>query len=102
VIATSASAPARTGQRFNYNAAVLSLRTTGQRFPSCRTQSDPWGTGAATIFFANDGSVSKVLVGPPFTHTTTGDCVTSKLQEAQAPPFDGPQGVVIYHYFIPP
>jgi hypothetical protein len=89
------------GKPFNRTAAITSLRKIGGSFPACRDATRLWGSGQATISFAPDGSVSSVVVGPPFAKTLAGDCVADKLRAAQAPPYDGKPGVVVYRFVIP-
>jgi hypothetical protein len=60
-----------------------------------------WGIASANVTFANDGTVSHVAVGIPFTGTTTGQCVTDALSVAKVPPFAGKPGVVAYKFLVP-
>jgi hypothetical protein len=59
-----------------------------------------WGYASATVTFANDGSVDKVAVGPPFAGTPTGSCAAEALSTARTTPFSGAPGVVTYRFYV--
>ena len=61
-----------------------------------------WGAASATVSFGNDGSVTHVAVGPPFSGTGTGACVSEALQTAKMPPFGGKPGTLVYRFFVAP
>jgi hypothetical protein len=67
----------------------------------CRHGSN-WGHGYATVAFANDGSVDRVLVDPPFSRTVTGKCVADALGAARIPSFAGYKGYYRFHFYIAP
>jgi hypothetical protein len=60
-----------------------------------------WGIASANVTFGNDGTVSHISVGIPFTGTTTGQCVADALQTARVPPFAGKPAVLSYKFFVP-
>jgi hypothetical protein len=59
-----------------------------------------WGHGYSTIVFANDGSVDRVLIDPPFSRTVTGQCVAQALSSAHTGPFDGRTAYLRLHFFV--
>jgi hypothetical protein len=57
----------------------------------------------ATVTFATDGSIARIVIGPPFTNTPTGDCVAEAMNSAHPIPAFGPRPVVfIATFFVPP
>ena len=60
-----------------------------------------WGIASADVTFGNDGAISHIAVGIPFTGTTTGQCVSDALSVAKVPPYAGKLGVVSYRFVIP-
>ena len=82
--------PQHTG-RFSPVAARHALYDVGRKVARCR-HGRYWGSGYATIVFANDGSVDHVLVDPPFSKTMAGKCVAETLSSATIPSFTGKPG----------
>jgi serine/threonine protein kinase len=81
-------------------AAKQALEAASRDLARCRL-GKVWGIATATVTFANDGTVSQVVVSIPFTGTTTGQCVSDALKTAQAPAFAGKPGVVAYRFLVP-
>jgi hypothetical protein len=81
-------------------AARRSLDALSGEAMKCR-RDQTWGTAHATVSFNNDGSVSSVGIGPPFTNTPAGECVAQALGAAHVPSFGG-RGVFVYQFFIAP
>jgi hypothetical protein len=54
------------------------------------------------VTFANDGSVNKVAIGPPFAGTQSGSCAQEALASAHTTPFGGTPGVVTYKFYVAP
>jgi len=90
-----------THKPFNPYKAKLALDKVGRDLRACRTADGLWGTGGATVYFANDGTVDHIALGPPYRGAPAGTCVTDKLKTAEAPPFDGPPQPVIYMFMVP-
>jgi hypothetical protein len=84
---------------FSVYAARRALDGTSRNVLSCR-RDKKWGVALATVTFANDGSVSHVVVGVPFRGTPTGECVADDLSAARVAPFAGRQGVMVYQFFV--
>jgi eukaryotic-like serine/threonine-protein kinase len=90
-----------THKPFNPYKAKLALDKVAKDLRSCRTADGLWGTGGATVYFANDGTVDHIALGPPYRGAPAGTCVTDRLKTAEAPPFDGPPQPVIYMFMVP-
>jgi serine/threonine protein kinase len=90
--------PLHTG-RFSPVAARHALYDVGRKVARCR-HGRYWGSGYATIVFANDGSVDHVLVDPPFSKTVAGKCVAETLSSASIPSFSGKPGSVRLRFNI--
>jgi len=60
-----------------------------------------WGISSASVTFGNDGAVSHIAIGVPFTGTTTGQCVQDALSAVKVLPFPGKPVVVTYRFFVP-
>jgi eukaryotic-like serine/threonine-protein kinase len=86
---------------FTTAAATRALDATSRTVAKCRL-GKRWGTAMATVTFANDGSVSQVVVGPPFTRTPSGDCVADGLAAAHVKPFAGGSTPMVYRFYIAP
>jgi eukaryotic-like serine/threonine-protein kinase len=84
--------------RFNPSVARHALDAVSRDVLHCR-KGKAWGTAPSTVTFANDGSVSRVVVGSPFRGTTTGQCVSELLSSVTVPPFTG-KGVLDYRFFV--
>jgi hypothetical protein len=65
----------------------------------CR-RDELWGVAHATVTFGNDGTVSNVSIGPPFTGTPAASCVAEALSAAHVPAFAGRPGVFVYQFFV--
>jgi hypothetical protein len=101
--ASVAAAPSPAGPslpRFNATAAQRSLNRATHGLGRCK-RSTLWGVARATVTFAGDGSVSHVVIGPPFTGTATGECVAEAIGTAHAPPFAGTDFVMVTEFFVP-
>ena len=62
----------------------------------------PWGYDLATVTFANDGSVDKVAIAPPFAGTPTGECPKGTLAAARIAPFAGTPHSLGYRFYVAP
>jgi serine/threonine-protein kinase len=97
-----ASAPPLTAlAHFTKGDAKAALDTTAKDVARCK-KGKGWGAASATVSFGNDGSVTHVIVGPPFGGTGTGACVSEALQTARMPPFGGKAGTLVYRFFVAP
>lgn len=86
---------------FSKTDAKAALDATSKDVARCK-KGKGWGVASATVVFGNDGSVSRVAVGTPFTGTGTGACVAEVLQKAKVPPFGGKPGVLMYRFYVAP
>ena len=86
---------------FNKRLAMSALDKVGKNLSECRRTKGLWGIGGATIYFANDGTIDKLDVGPPFRGTPEGTCVTDRLMTAKIGPFAGPAPAVVYNFVVP-
>lgn len=101
-VAIEASAPATSPLlHFSKTDAKAALDATAKDVARCK-KGKGWGVASATVVFGNDGSVSRVVVGTPFTGTGTGACVAEALQAAKMPPFAGKPGVTTYRFYVAP
>jgi hypothetical protein len=87
-----AAAPAATdssGSNFDRTAAATALGTA--QIESCKRPEGPTGSGHIKVTFANDGSVSAVVLDAgPFNGTLAGQCIENRFSLARVPPFTGP------------
>jgi hypothetical protein len=95
----TASGPPPTAH-FPAFAARQALDAAGREIVHCR-RGKVWGISSANVTFANDGTVSNVVVGVPFTGTQTGQCVVDALSTAKVPPFAGKAPVLAYRFLVP-
>lgn len=84
---------------FSAAAAKQALDALGSDVSRCR-HGRVWGVATATVHFANDGTVSQVVIGVPFTGTSTGACVSETLATARVGAFGGKPGIVPYRFFV--
>jgi hypothetical protein len=84
---------------FSGAAAKRALDGTSRDVLKCH-RGKVWGVGSAWVTFANDGTVSRVVLGGPFHGTPCGDCVTEALSAAHVAPFLGKPGSVNYRFFV--
>jgi hypothetical protein len=94
-----ASAPVTPLAHFSKTDAKAALDATAKDVARCK-KGKGWGPAWATVYFGNDGSVSRVVVGPPFGGTGTGACVSEALQTAKMTPFGGKPGVMTYRFVV--
>lgn len=85
---------------FSVKAARNALNTTGREVAKCR-RTKLWGVGEASVTFANDGTVSHVVIGAPFRGTPSGECVSGVMSAVQVAPFAGKPATINYKFFIP-
>lgn len=86
---------------FNKRVALAALAKVGKDLSVCRRHNGLWGIGGATVYFANDGTISKLTMGPPFRAAPEGTCVTEQLMTAKIEPFAGPAPAVVYTFVVP-
>ena len=60
-----------------------------------------WGISSASVTFGNDGAVSHIAIGVPFTGTATGQCVSDALSAVKVQPYTGKPVIVTYRFFVP-
>ncbi len=97
--APKAAAPAETTEAvagpFDPSAASAALERAAASASSCRKEGDPSGVASVTVTFAPSGRATNAnLSGPPFSGTTTGGCIASRMRTAKIPPFSGPRMTV--------
>jgi len=81
--------------------AKRTLDSKRRELAKCR-RGKAWGYGLATVTFANDGSVDKIALAPPFAGTHTGECATDTLAAARVAPFAGGPRSVPYKFYVAP
>jgi hypothetical protein len=81
--------------------AKRTLDSKRRELAKCR-RGKAWGYGLATVTFANDGSVDKIALAPPFAGTHTGECATDTLAAARIAPFAGGSRSVPYKFYVAP
>jgi hypothetical protein len=86
---------------FSPPAARRAINSVTRKVARCR-HGRFWGNGYATIVFANNGSVDRVLVDPPFSMTVTGKCVADAFGLAHIASFAGQKGYYRYRFYIAP
>lgn len=67
----------------------------------CKNPKGIWGQSAATVTFANDGTVKDVSIAQPFTGRPQGKCVEEKVRKATMAPFLGKSYPVVYFFYVP-
>jgi len=98
---SSAPAAPEVTTPFSAKAAKATLNATARDVGKCK-RTKLWGTGEASITFASDGTVSRVVIGSPFRGTPSGECVSEVLSAVQIAPFGGLKAATInYKFFIP-
>ena len=98
--AVTSAAPPPTS-RFNKKLALNALDKVGKNLSLCRRPKGLWGIGGATVYFANDGTVANLTMGPPFRGSPEGTCVTDQLMTAKIAPFAGPSPALVYTFVVP-
>jgi serine/threonine-protein kinase len=99
--AANASVVAEGTRKFDYPAAKRSVSQQAKEMALCSKPHGLWGTGGATVHFANDGSVAKVALAPPYRGNEVGECVTQALSKAHVAPFTGTPQPVSHVFFVP-
>jgi len=94
------TAKAKPEAPFAAAAARRALDAKKREFGKCR-RGRTWGHASATVTFANDGSVEKVAVAPPFAGTPTGACAADALASVRVAPFSGAPASLDYHFYVP-
>jgi serine/threonine protein kinase len=94
-------APALHGAPFKSAAAIRALDGKWRDIARCR-RGKLWGKAATTITFANDGSITHVDVGSPFTGTPTADCIAGALTSVRVAPFDDAPAPLVYRVYVAP
>jgi serine/threonine-protein kinase len=87
--------------RFSGAAARRAINSVTRKVARCR-HGRFWGNGYATIVFANDGGVDRVLVDPPFSMTVTGKCVADAFGFAHIASFAGQKGYYRFRFYVAP
>jgi len=81
--------PSTGGIPFDRTAAATALGTA--QIESCKRPEGPTGSGHIKVTFANDGSVSAVVLDAgPFNGTLAGTCIENRFRLARVPTFSGP------------
>jgi hypothetical protein len=96
----SPGAPTSTA-RFSVLAAQRGFLVTSHDIARCK-RSSMWGVAKASVTFANDGSVDHVVIGPPFTGTPTGECVSDVIRTVRVPPFGGGPVTYVTRFYVAP
>jgi serine/threonine protein kinase len=97
--AADSAAAARPDAPFAAAAARRALDAKKHDVGKCR-HGRVWGNASATVTFANDGSVDKVVLAPPFAGTPTGVCASEALASVHVAPFSGAPGSVTYRFNV--
>jgi hypothetical protein len=93
--ATKPTAPAKPLPPFDAKAARAAIDAAAARTKSCRQGGAPKGAAATTITFAPSGKVSTVAINTTrYAGTATGQCIATRLSEAQIPEFGGNPGIL--------
>jgi hypothetical protein len=93
------AAPAPYNGKFSSTLAKKALRAMARKIARCR-HGRFWGSGYATVVFANDGSVDQVLIDPPFSKTIAGKCVAKAMGAAKVPSFGTGSGLYRLRFYI--
>jgi hypothetical protein len=93
------AAPAPYKGRFSSALAKKALRAVSRKVARCR-HGRFWGSGYATVVFANDGTVDQVLIDPPFSRTVAGQCVAKAMGSAHVPAFGAGSGLFRMRFYI--
>jgi hypothetical protein len=52
------------------------------------------------VTFANDGSVIKVAIPPPFRGSATAACVADVLESVRVAPYSGKRGIMDFWFYV--
>ena len=88
-------------KRFRRAAAVTALDDAAGDVADCRPLGPLWGPGSIRAAFKNDGSVMKIMTGPPYAGTKQGACLGAHFRAARMPPFAGTPGAINYTFIVP-
>ena len=67
----------------------------------CHKEGGVTGAGTATVTFATDGSVSGVVVDPPYAGTKEGECAAKQFQRAKVCAFTGDPKTIKHSFEVP-
>jgi hypothetical protein len=87
-------------KRFRRAAAIAALDKAATDIGECRPMGSLWGPGSIRAAFSNDGSVTRLMLGPPYVGTQEGSCVAAHFRTAQMQPYGGTAGAVNYTFNI--
>ena len=98
----AALAPVAPSAPFKRGLAVRALDRRWRDVAKCR-RGKAWGKGWTTVTFAQDGSVSGVVVdAPPFAGTPTAGCIADALASVRVEPFNEASEVLTYRVYVAP
>lgn len=96
-----APAAAAPGAPFKRALAVRALDRKWREVAKCR-RGKASGKGWTTVTFAQDGSVSDVVVDAPFGGTPTAGCIADVLSTVRVDPFNEATAVLPYRVYVQP
>jgi len=99
--ASAAPKPSADPNAFNEGAARTRLSQANGVLVICHKEGGVSGAGTATVTFAPDGSVSGVVLAPPYAGTKEGECASKQFQRAKVPAFTGEPKSVRHSFEVP-
>ncbi len=89
--------------RGNFDGQVARARVNAVSLASCSVQEGPFGAGSAAVTFdPSSGTVSSVVVAPPFSSGRPSACITRMLHAVSVAPFNGSSQTVTRNFVIAP
>jgi serine/threonine-protein kinase len=86
---------------FNETVARSRLAQANGVLVFCKKTGGPTGPGTSSVTFAPDGSVTTVVLDPPYAGTPTGDCVAGQFRRTKANAFVGAPRTIKHAFEVP-
>jgi serine/threonine protein kinase len=67
----------------------------------CRKPDEPTGPGSATVTYSPEGTVTSVILDPPYAGTKAGDCVAGQFKRAKINSFQGTSQTIKHSFDVP-
>jgi serine/threonine-protein kinase len=99
--ASAAPKPSADPNAFNESAARTRLSQANGVLVICRKDGTVSGTGTALVTFSSDGSVTSVVVEPPYAGTKEGDCAAAQFRRAKISAFVGDPKIIRHSFEVP-
>jgi hypothetical protein len=88
-VAAKDAGPPPDPNAWNEAAARATLAQANGVIDFCRKPNGPTGKGSAAVTFSPEGTVTSVIMDPPYAGTPVGDCFAGQLRRKKVHPFRG-------------